>query len=117
MQVIDRIDAFRKELDAARGRGRTVGLVPTMGFLHDGHASLIGRSTTGTSKALASSSSTNRVIPGKTLGPTGCVTTLPPCTMKKLLALTIGIICPLTGSKITSFSRRTLPCRANPSFM
>ena len=44
MQVIDRIDAFRKELDAARGRGRTVGLVPTMGFLHDGHASLIGRS-------------------------------------------------------------------------
>jgi pantoate--beta-alanine ligase len=44
MQVIDRIDAFRKELDAARAAGRNVGLVPTMGYLHDGHASLIRRS-------------------------------------------------------------------------
>ena len=44
MQVLDRIDGFRKELDAARMAGRTVGLVPTMGSLHDGHASLIRRS-------------------------------------------------------------------------
>ena len=44
MQVVDRIDAFRKELEAARMAGRTVGLVPTMGYLHDGHASLIRRS-------------------------------------------------------------------------
>jgi pantoate--beta-alanine ligase len=44
MQVIDRIDAFRKELDAARMAGKTVGLVPTMGYLHEGHASLIRRS-------------------------------------------------------------------------
>ena len=41
MQVLDRIDGFRKELDAARMAGRTVGLVPTMGSLHDGHASLM----------------------------------------------------------------------------
>ena len=44
MQVFDRIDLVRKELDAARTAGRTVGLVPTMGALHGGHRSLVKRS-------------------------------------------------------------------------
>ena len=43
MQVIDTIAAFRKALDGERAAGRTVGLVPTMGYLHDGHASLMRR--------------------------------------------------------------------------
>ena len=43
MQVIDTIAAFRKALDEERAAGRTVGLVPTMGYLHDGHASLMRR--------------------------------------------------------------------------
>ena len=41
VQVIDTIACFRKALDAERAAGKTVGLVPTMGALHAGHASLI----------------------------------------------------------------------------
>src|SRR5688500_2867918 len=43
MQVIETIAEFRKALDAERADGRTIGLVPTMGFLHDGHTSLMRR--------------------------------------------------------------------------
>jgi pantoate--beta-alanine ligase len=44
MQVIETVAAFTKALDAERAAGRAVGLVPTMGFLHAGHRSLIERS-------------------------------------------------------------------------
>jgi pantoate--beta-alanine ligase len=44
MQVLTTIAETRALLDAARARGETIGLVPTMGFLHDGHRTLIERS-------------------------------------------------------------------------
>lgn len=43
MQIIKKIDELRNIIKEWRRNGLTVGLVPTMGYLHEGHKSLIER--------------------------------------------------------------------------
>ena len=44
MKIVHTIKDLQAELTALRAQGETVGLVPTMGALHAGHASLVKRS-------------------------------------------------------------------------
>ena len=44
MKIVHTIKDLQVELTALRAQGKTVGLVPTMGALHAGHASLVKRS-------------------------------------------------------------------------
>jgi pantoate--beta-alanine ligase len=52
--VITRPDRLRHALDADRAAGRSVGFVPTMGYLHDGHAALLARARASDETVVAS---------------------------------------------------------------
>ena len=44
MEIVHTVNDLQAALSALRAQGKTVGLVPTMGALHNGHASLVKRS-------------------------------------------------------------------------
>ena len=44
MKILTTVKEVREYVKSARMEGKTVGLVPTMGYLHEGHASLVKRS-------------------------------------------------------------------------
>jgi pantoate--beta-alanine ligase len=54
VKTLRTIAELRSLLDGERAAGRTVGLVPTMGFLHDGHLSLMRRAEAQTDLVVAS---------------------------------------------------------------
>ncbi|MCD6192052.1 MAG: pantoate--beta-alanine ligase [Candidatus Aminicenantes bacterium] len=54
MKVCRKIDEIRQHLQADKTSGRTIGFVPTMGYLHEGHLSLVRESLNLTDRTVVS---------------------------------------------------------------
>ncbi len=54
MNIVYTIDAVREQVKAWKQAGLSVGYVPTMGFLHEGHASLMKQARQDNDKVVVS---------------------------------------------------------------
>ena len=54
MELFTTVQQVREQVRAWKKQGLTVGLVPTMGFLHEGHKSLIDRAVAENDKVVVS---------------------------------------------------------------
>ena len=54
MKIVETIQEVRDQVKEWRKQGLTVGLVPTMGYLHEGHKSLIDRAVAENDKVVVS---------------------------------------------------------------
>ena len=54
MKVVKTIDEVRKIVKEWKSQGLTIGLVPTMGFLHEGHKSLITKAVSQNDRVIVS---------------------------------------------------------------
>ncbi|MBC8061906.1 MAG: pantoate--beta-alanine ligase [Clostridiaceae bacterium] len=54
MKTVQGIKEVRKQVEKWRRKGLTIGMVPTMGFLHDGHESLINKARKENDKVIVS---------------------------------------------------------------
>lgn len=54
MKIVSTVEQVREEVKKWRQQGLTVGLVPTMGYLHEGHKSLIDKAVAQNDKVVVS---------------------------------------------------------------
>ena len=54
MKIVSTINEVREQVKEWKKEGNTIGFVPTMGYLHEGHASLIDAARKNNSKVVVS---------------------------------------------------------------
>ena len=67
MKIVSTINEVREQVKEWKKEGNTIGFVPTMGYLHEGHASLIDAARKNNGKVVVSILSINQFGPNEDL--------------------------------------------------